>query len=462
MAPDRSIRRAAMTLVELLIVVAIMLLISVASIPLLAPNDDQKGREAALTATTAVARAVARAEDNGTRGAGIWLEPLDADRDGRLPSRGILDLFACQSQDDYQGDDPELEPRVFVQAVSLPPPPGWLTTDSVLLFSDLTSANIREYCLKASRITIPRGGTEYYFRLLTPEEQPTAEGQLRSRRLLPAPYIPPPPSKPDEKWVGWYRPKRLEGDGGNWQPHSGRPLPSGDVLLAYARAIPPADRPPDQSSPGFFPGVPEGAIYSVGDGETPEFDPPLTYVRPANLPAVDTGETYTIRRPTTRSATPPLALPAGFGVDLAWSTYGANLLTDSARVLPGTGSRLRGIDGLLSNRAVCIMFSQAKDVAALVFHREETIAGLRTIIEERVALPGDVYLLIGRLDRAGNAYVPNPSPAQPGANWQYPDSRWVRISRTGGATLIADPMLGVDNVYESQGYARLGLQAAKQ
>jgi len=469
-------RRRAMTLTELMVVVVIMLLIAVGSIPLLAPNDDQKGREAALTVITAVSRAVARAEGNGARGAGLWLEPLDPTRDGRLASRGVLDLFACQGQDDYQGDDPELQPKVFAYHAA-----GAAPNEAVLLFSTLTSANIRFFCEKASRITIPLGGVnEYYFRLLTPDQQQSYAAGNPRNWLLPEPYRPTTPKYPlpPEEWnirrTGFYNEPKPLGDE-PWEAHNEGPSYSGGVYLGYAQAIPPSVSPPSDSTPLFKAGQPRGALYEENgtprkkpkeggeDGEMVD-DPAPIAIRPENLPAVDTGDTYTIRRPITRSATPPLSLPAGFGVDLAWSTCGRFLLADAAEAStrPGTGSRVGGLPGLLSNHPVCVMFSQGRDVAGLVYHHPVQIGNALQIIEERLVVTGDVYLLIGRLDRAGLPFEPNLSKDRPGANWQYPDSRWVRISRNGGGTLIADPVLGVGDVFDSQGYARRGLEAAKQ
>jgi len=37
----------------------------------------------------------------------------------------------------------------------------------------------------------------------------------------------------------------------------------------------------------------------------------------------------------------------------------------------------------------------------------------------------------------------------------------VKISRSGGTTLIADPRYGALNVYESQDYARQGISAVR-
>lgn len=463
-------RRGGMTLIELMVVIAIVLLMASVAIPILTPNDDQKGREAALTATTAIARAVARAEANGPSGGGLWLEPLDPDASGTVVSRGILDLFACQSQDDYQGDDPGVTPRVFVQHMPDPPPPGRLSSDAILMFSTLTSANIRVYCQKASRIQIPRGGDEYYFRLLTVNEQRARGGNPTFTGvggILPPPYR--ASSQPDDNYVGYYIRKPLsdDDDDDEWRAHN-EPLvvDYGGPILAEASPIPPATSPPPQSSPGFEPGRPQGAVFESNGSP---ISPPEAVATPpdsATMPAVGAGDSFTIRRPITRSATPPLSLPAGFGIDLAWSTYGNRLLAPppppSLPPRAGTGTRVQPIVGLLSNHPVCFMFSQTKDVVGLVYHRPEIIGGFPTIVEERLSLSADVYLLVGRLDRAGLPYRPNPSENAPGANWQYPDSRWVKISRTGGSTLIADPVLGVDNVYDSQQYARLGLQAAKQ
>ena len=87
--------------------------------------------------------------------------------------------------------------------------------------------------------------------------------------------------------------------------------------------------------------------------------------------------------------------------------------------------------------------------------------GNGAILDDTLALNADLFLLVGRADRVGRPYVAVPTEANPGANWQYPDSRWIKISYTTGKTLIADPYLRVDNVYDSQSYARSDIAAVR-
>jgi len=95
-----------MTLVELLVVVAILGLLSVVVLPNLAnPSDARKVREAARSVSGLVANVQSRAI--GTRsGAGLWIEPLP---NMVTDSQGVahvvaIDLFAAQIPEPYAGE----------------------------------------------------------------------------------------------------------------------------------------------------------------------------------------------------------------------------------------------------------------------------------------------------------------------------------------------------------------------
>ena len=161
-------------------------------------------------------------------------------------------------------------------------------------------------------------------------------------------------------------------------------------------------------------------------------------------PALDPGHpTFRIDNSPTRSSTAPLSLPNGYVVDIAWSSYGNMLFINSGNLLPGTPNTFTGIDYFLPSEPVVIMFNSIGNT-----HRN-----------------ADVFLLIGRADRAGNAFVQNPTENNPGANWQYPDSRWIKISRSGGAALISDTVPSVNNnvtdVLASQQFVRRSLGASR-
>jgi len=467
MARPSQCCRTGMTLTELLVVVAILLMLTVATLPRLRPTDTQKGREAALTVTSMTSRAMRRAEQNsvassGARTAGLWLEPIDRSNVLRpdsadqtpataqfvsLPnrgplwgrSRGVSDLFACEPQDSYRGDDPEMA-KVYLHRPDPVLFPG--SPDYILLFSTITSQNLRELARAASRITIQ--GNPYFFYVLSFAEQNAWAGDTVAG--IPNPLRLPPPYNPVLAANDGYNPKRLTGDGESYQFRPGAAnavLERGDILLAFAE-----DQPPGPNS------------YADPTAFTPTSPP-------TNFPATDVGQAFRIERPMTRSASAPVSLPDGFGIDLAWSSYGDRLLApwnatrnSSGAPDPGVGT-MRAVDGLLSNYPVAVLFSTSGSVQSLVYHRRAVIGGYPTVIEERLNELADVYLLVGRLDRAGRSPTPFPSDQNPGANWQYSDSRWVRISRATGDVLVADPVPGAVDVRASQDFARAGISTSR-
>jgi len=98
--------RRGMTLVELLVVVAILGLLSVVVLPNLSnPGDSRKAREAARAVSGFIANVQSRAI--GTRGgAGLWLEPLPnpiVDSAG-MQHVVVIDLFAAQIPEPYAGE----------------------------------------------------------------------------------------------------------------------------------------------------------------------------------------------------------------------------------------------------------------------------------------------------------------------------------------------------------------------
>jgi type II secretory pathway pseudopilin PulG len=94
-----------MTLVELLVVVAILGLLSVVVLPNLSkPGDARKAREAARAVSGFIANVQSRAI--GTRGgAGLWIEPLqNTITVGSVQHIVAIDLFAAQIPDPYAGE----------------------------------------------------------------------------------------------------------------------------------------------------------------------------------------------------------------------------------------------------------------------------------------------------------------------------------------------------------------------
>jgi prepilin-type N-terminal cleavage/methylation domain-containing protein len=492
--------RSGMTLVELLVVIVIMSVLLVTVIPVLSPSDDQKGREAASTVAGMVSRVLGRAQTNGDRGAGLWIEPAIKagtvqsvsgstwvlDNVGQPLAMAGIDLFTSEPQDDYLGDDPE-QAVVHVNRntrsssrpgdLEFPGPygpidPSFTTInggiDAVLTFSVTTSPFIRELCGKSSRIRIPRdSANEFYLRLFTASEQNSLP-----HKMLPRPYRPcnagniKNDSSPPQPHSDWQNPDRNPGDDGEQRNKFYDQSADGDrinfstesFISGMIRVIPGKASLPDEP-PVFDPG--RRAIGTV------------TATPPTNYPGIQSGYPFAIIRPNTRSPTPPLSLPAGYAIDVLWSSYGTLLLRNSLHRSPNDGTAGMGaINDLLANEPIQIMFDKDGRLTSIQYRKYLLGFGVGagSVVDDTLALTSDLYLLVGRADRVGLPYNPSPTEDNPGANWQYPDSRWVKISRTTGRTIIADPMLylqqgnlmvSASTVFQSQAFARDDVPASR-
>ena len=450
--PDRA-GRPGMTLVELLVVIGILLLLLVTVVPILAPTPDQKGREAAATVLSMINRAKLRAEANGDTGSGIWLEPLTTagseagsvnggywwQLDGQVVRMATLDMFACEPQNSYNGDDPD-QAEVLIYPINEPNRTfaNVPSTDSLALFESTPCQFIRELCSSSTRISV-EGGESYYFRLLSPTEQ----------SAITRPHYPRPYRDCNEPGLG---PQLVPGDGyyqdpspppGNTSKYYSYPVAGAPELrVAWVRTLPNANPMSVETR--------QRLVQFEYDPTTPRF------------PVEAEGEKFAIQRPNVRSPTPPLSVPEGYAIDVSWSSHGVQLFHNAAEVRAGQGG-MTLIPNFFANQPVQLMFDQAGSLTKVLY--KGFLAGFGggqgALVEQSIDVPADVFLLVGRADRAGLPFVANPTDENPGANWQYPDSRWVKISHSTGKTLIADPVLGVTNVYESQGYARRDLAAVR-
>jgi type II secretory pathway pseudopilin PulG len=459
MQPIRDQRcppRPAMTLVELLVVIGVLMLLLVTVAPVLAPTPEQKGREATATVISMINRAQKSAVDQKNV-AGLWLEPLVTSTSGSMrivPPKAYvqfdgaplamasLDMFACEPQDPYNGDDPETA-KAFVYPVNgngYNFVPGFRADECLVLFEQPSCGSIRELCSQSSRITIDPGsgaGT-YWFRVLSEAEQ-----RGLSTRYFPKPYR-ECNLGPGENSLATSDPHYRASENPLYYGGYGSGLGAPPLIVGWIRSDDVSQRP-DSGSNGPF---------------SPDYDP-TNPVFPASSASA---KPFVIERPNTRTATPPLSIPAGYAVDVAWSSYGTCLLhnsIDTNRL--GNGTRMQLLDNFLTNQPVQVMFDANGALRHLVVRRFVTGFGVGpgSVIDATLELPVDLFLLVGRADRVGNPYVQAPTEANPGANWQYPDSRWIKISYGTGKTLIADPYLGVNNVYDSQAYARGEIAAVR-
>ena len=391
-----------MSLLELMVVIVILGLLAVSIIPAIDANDERKAREAAITVSSLVASANSRARQTSD-GAGIWLEPLDK---STTPSRGSADLFVAQPGYSYTGEDSAAQSHVFLNPI-----PNSNPKQAVAVFSLQKCPNLELYCDLYSQIYIE--GRLYSLTLPAPAPYDKPEFL---KDFLPPPYnVPLPPDHPDDNPI---------------PVEKKYPISTGLIttISPDTAAIP-------TSSPA----------YNADDTSR-------------SIPALDSGHpTFSILTSPTRSSTAPLSLPNGYVVDIAWSSYGTILFREPNQLQDQSGIFFVGIYNFLPNQPVLIMFNSIGEIQE-VRYRYSDAAGEHN---GRLQRNADVFLLIGRADRAGNPYAENPSENNPGANWQYPDSRWIKISQTNGTALISDIKLGVNNLYQSQDFVRRSLGASR-
>ena len=205
---------------------------------------------------------------------------------------------------------------------------------------------------------------------------------------------------------------------------------------------------------------------------------PANTVWPAFAPAA---HRFAIYRLPTRVGQ-PMTLAQGMAIDLLWSGVGTQRF--GARD-PATGSPNLAGDGFSTAGAatddwlpdpeyvaastpgnpgrVVAMFDPSGILSEISY-----VAGSSAAATSRLFLSGPLFLLVGRVDRCGLPYTPAPTEDNPGANWQYPDSRWIAIDPRTGVVRIAEPLLrsvtspptAVTTARESQALIRAGMSSA--
>lgn len=459
----RRAGRPGMSLVELLVVIGVLLLLLVTVIPILSPTADQKGREAAATVLSMINRAKLRAENNGDTGAGLWLEPLTTtgslagpmndnvwwQLDGQVARMATLDMFACEPQNAYNGDNPD-EASVLIYPINETPPGRQFVSnvppnDYLALFQLQDCVFIREFCGTASRITVDTNDS-YFFRLLSRPEQDALQA---NPSFFPRPYrecldpgLGSPPVAGDPYYVDSLSENFYSGKGNGFSPNPTNAT-APQLVVGWVRPI-----------AAVMGGVAKQERISwLFNPNTPVF--PVSKFAGFAKP-------FAIHRPNVRSPTPPLSVPEGYAIDVSWSSIGSQLFHNSVDVRLGQGT-MTLLPDFLANQPVQFIFQSDGSLKKVVYKAflSGFGGGQGAAVEKSIDLPADIFLLVGRADRVGLPYVANPTESTPGANWQYPDSRWVKISHQTGKTLIADPVLDVNNVYDSQGYARADVAAVR-
>jgi prepilin-type N-terminal cleavage/methylation domain-containing protein len=435
----RQRENAAFTLVELLVVIAILLLITVTAIPVLSPTDVQKVRDAAITVSGMITRVKSAAAEQETRGAGLWLQPLaGVDTPG-----AVLDMYTSLSLDPYAGDDPEAAgvyvykpyggtvtfPDATTQPLGFPPPyPGNSERSErlrLLFFPKQSCASVGALCSKSSRARVANGDT-WDFKLV--------QANSINSVHLPQPYrawnTPPIPYHPD---------------------HAGDP--------AYDYRVPANWEYPERSlvADCDFVGVLQPGLDLLGTNTYFGF-------RPGDLTPLEQATTvFSIDRPNTRAPTPPLTLPAGYAIDLAWSGWGNVLFRANLDIDDPSVAGFGFLADMVVAEPVQIMFTKDGKPDELIYRKNQLIYQTIERIEASLRNLGDVFLLVGRADRCGKpvseaAYADSDIL---GANWQYPDSRWIRISRITGQVTISEPYPNATTLKDSLIYANAGIPAGR-
>ena len=140
----------------------------------------------------------------------------------------------------------------------------------------------------------------------------------------------------------------------------------------------------------------------------------------------------------------PFTIPDGRCVDLSCSGYGGADIATTTNTYTTFGSFGTGVP-------VHILFDATGRV------RQVVIGGAR------MTVTGALFLLVGRPDRAGQAFDVNAKPVEGsdslGANWQYADSFWIGIDPASGIVKTAECYPGAQSLIASQQFIRSEMPA---
>ncbi len=166
---------------------------------------------------------------------------------------------------------------------------------------------------------------------------------------------------------------------------------------------------------GILAGAAKTASNAEGAGQTEHNTP---------WPSVGLEIPFEILRQPVSSGS-PLSLPDGRVIDLYWSGYGPPQV--GAYMPLQTGTTGVATAGATSS----FLFDGTGRLRQIQVSLGSTL--------NRLTVTGPVFLLLGRVDRAGQIYNASAGESDDslGANWQYPDSYWIAIDPFTGVTRSA-------------------------
>jgi hypothetical protein len=148
----------------------------------------------------------------------------------------------------------------------------------------------------------------------------------------------------------------------------------------------------------------------------------------------------------------PLVLGGGAAIDLFWSGMGNTQFSSDPRYVAAGGGSL---NPALPPARISLLWNASGALSEVCFLSTGSAPTVR------IPVTSPVYLLVGRVDRCGQGYVPAPTKQSPGANWQAPDAFWIGIDPQSGIVKVTEVKPKAISAPDSQEYIRAGLTAVR-
>lgn len=453
-AHRRTFRVTGFSLIELLVVVAILGLLAVAVLPNLSnTSKTELVRQGTGKLSSFVALAQSRALGASTP-RGLAFRQLS--NSGSVFGGGVvLDLAACEGLEPYSGETSDSRVLVFVPTIAGTSPPRYYTRDyngngEVDLVDETALGDRNRNGVledpESNYTSISFWGTPYINLQFGPTASDFSAAAVRDGDLV-----------------------MFEGHEHRFRLRNGTPFQLRDGALSALTSFVAEIRPELGES--------LSSVSWPAEARSVDFDPiPQNWTQP---PAAFTSGSYqplryqVLRQPTLNSAVSD-QLTGEACIDMAWTAVGYSLLRNQNTSLITTPCvySFQDTTGPTYNDEfdpsldLCILFDAVgRPNEILQIPTEGVTPTAQSFYRSRLTEP--VFLLVGRSDRVGLNYVAGLNPdtdPDSGCNWQHPDSRWVGID-TNGRVVVAEPAPVSsphwwEALYESQQFIRNDLGAA--